>query len=218
MEQLIWGMHVVLRMFPQAQGNVHKYFNIIEAALTRYGVLDLKLHLVAYATIAAESAGFSPITERHSHWNTLTIPNELVSMGESRHYNLYQSGSGATKGLFEHEDLGNTAIGDGQRYIGRGFIQLTGKDNYATYSRVVHRDLMSHPELANTADMAAEILAAFVHDHRGKIEASLISGDLRGARKAVNGGLHGLHCFVRAYKIGLHMISTGDRRFVGNIA
>ena len=75
-----WGMHIVLKMFPHAQGHVHKYFHKIETALNKYAVVDLKLRLVAYATIAAESSGFSPIRERRSHWNTLKILHELVPL------------------------------------------------------------------------------------------------------------------------------------------
>jgi predicted chitinase len=224
MESHSWGMHVVLRMFPNAQLNVQNYFNKIEAALNKYGVLDLKLRLVAYATVAAESSGFSPITERRSHWNTLTLPYEVVPLGESVQYSLYQSGSGSTKRLFEHQDLGNTSLADGETYIGRGFVQLTGKHNYKRYGGVVGRDLLQQPQLANDADIAAEILAAFVRDHRVQIEKSLRSGDLRGARMAVNGGLNGLHRFVKAYETGayeaglkVNMNSTRDG-FMGNVA
>ena len=53
--------------------------------------------------------------------------------------------------------LGNTKIGDGARYHGRGYIQLTGRWNYRTVGRVLGLDLEGHPELADHTDVAAKI-------------------------------------------------------------
>ena len=46
------------------------------------------------------------------------------------------------------KDLGNTQPGDGVKYKGRGFIQITGRSNYKAYatSGFCVGDLMSHPE------------------------------------------------------------------------
>lgn len=44
--------------------------------------------------------------------------------------------------------LGNTEPGDGARYHGRGFVQLTGRANYARWSARLGSDLVGHPELA----------------------------------------------------------------------
>ena len=53
--------------------------------------------------------------------------------------------------------LGNTAPGDGLKYKGRGFIQLTGKYNYAKAGEHLGLPLLKHPELASKPDIAAKI-------------------------------------------------------------
>jgi predicted chitinase len=58
--------------------------------------------------------------------------------------------------------LGNSTIEDGGKYYGRGFIQLTGKLNYATLNPLVKDDIFNNPELANSPQTAAELAAAFI--------------------------------------------------------
>lgn len=42
---------------------------------------------------------------------------------------------------------GNEASGDGYKYHGRGFIQLTGKDNYKAFAKATGIDVVTHPDL-----------------------------------------------------------------------
>jgi predicted chitinase len=68
--------------------------------------------------------------------------------------------------------LGNTNPGDGFRYRGRGFIQITGRDAYTRYDNILRRDgilspgqsLVSNPELANDPCIATAIAAAYMRD------------------------------------------------------
>ena len=57
--------------------------------------------------------------------------------------------------------LGNKHAGDGDRYHGRGYIQLTGHDNYARASKELGIDLLNHPELAADPATAAKIAVWF---------------------------------------------------------
>lgn len=45
---------------------------------------------------------------------------------------------------------GNQASGEGYKFRGRGFIQLTGKDNYKSFDKVVEDDILANPELVAT--------------------------------------------------------------------
>jgi predicted chitinase len=53
--------------------------------------------------------------------------------------------------------LGNTEFGDGVRYRGRGYMQLTGRDNYRSVGRLLGIDLERNPELAARPDIAARV-------------------------------------------------------------
>ena len=53
--------------------------------------------------------------------------------------------------------LGNKQIGDGEKYHGRGFIQLTGRDNYRMAQDALKIPLLQQPELAERPDIAAKI-------------------------------------------------------------
>ena len=54
--------------------------------------------------------------------------------------------------------LGNTQRGDGVRFHGRGYVQLTGRSNYTKGGRLVGADLVSDPELAIDPAIASQIL------------------------------------------------------------
>jgi predicted chitinase len=53
--------------------------------------------------------------------------------------------------------LGNVKPGDGVRYAGRGFIQLTGRDNYRQAEQALKLPLLKQPQLAARPDIAAKI-------------------------------------------------------------
>jgi putative chitinase len=45
---------------------------------------------------------------------------------------------------------GNQASGDGFKFCGRGYIQLTGKDNYTAFDKAVEDDIIANPDLVST--------------------------------------------------------------------
>lgn len=83
-------------------------------------------------------------------------------------------------------DLGNTQPGDGVRYKGRGYIQLTGRANYASYGQKLGLDLVNNPDLALGVDVSAKVLAHYFKD-RKVIEACL-NKEWNRVRMLVNGG------------------------------
>ena len=71
-------------------------------------------------------------------------------------------GSSGTQYENRH-DLGNTQPGDGPRFKGRGFVQITGRRNYAKLSEILSVtrepvDLVANPEQATNPRIAAMIL------------------------------------------------------------
>jgi predicted chitinase len=61
--------------------------------------------------------------------------------------------------------LGNTQPGDGYKFRGRGFIQITGRANYTAVSKALYGDdrLVKNPDLLNNPTAAAEATAWFVN-------------------------------------------------------
>ena len=57
--------------------------------------------------------------------------------------------------------MGNDKPGDGFKYRGRGFIQITGKENYDKVGKLIGVDLVNNPDLANDPEVAAKIVPAF---------------------------------------------------------
>lgn len=89
-------------------------------------------------------------------------------------------------------DLGNTQPGDGKRYMGRGFVQITGRRNYTDWSKRLGIDLVNKPELAEQPDIAAQIIVKGMKlgTFTGKKLSDYITlraSNFVGARRIVNG-------------------------------
>ena len=88
---------------------------------------------------------------------------------------------------------GDEASGDGYKFRGSGYIQLTGKDNFKKFSNFIGEDCVASPELVATKYPLAS--AAFFFDSN-KLWAICDKGDsddvVREVTKRVNGGYNGL--------------------------
>jgi putative chitinase len=94
--------------------------------------------------------------------------------------------------------LGNTQAGDGAKYKGRGFIQITGKANYTKAGQALGIDLVKNPDLASRPDVAAKI-AVWYWQNRVSPYVQDFS-DTRGVTKRINPGLAGLQDRVENFK------------------
>lgn len=86
--------------------------------------------------------------------------------------------------------LGNTQAGDGAKYKGRGYIQITGKANYATAGQALGIDLVNNPEAAARPDVAAKIAVWYWQNRVAPYVQDF--SDTRGVTKRINPGLQGL--------------------------
>ena len=86
---------------------------------------------------------------------------------------------------------------------------MTGRDNYRVHGAAIGlgNQLITNPDLANRTDIAAKLLASFLKNKEGAIRDALRAGDLKLARKLVNGGSHGLADFTDAFNIGKALIA-----------
>jgi putative chitinase len=106
--------------------------------------------------------------------------------GEMRYVREIASGA-AYEG---REDLGNTQPGDGERFRGRGLIQITGRANYDQCGDALGLDLLKHPELLEEPVNACRS-AAWFWKSKGLNELA-DAGDFRRITRRINGGYNGL--------------------------
>lgn len=137
----------------------------VAAALKKRGLTSREVMIAAAATIGTEVGNtFKPIDE----------------YGDKAYF---------TRMYEKRADLGNVKAGDGARYHGRGYIQLTGRANYRTYGKKLGVPLETQPELAKRPEVAAAVLADYFAS-RGVAESAK-NGDWQAVRRKVNGGLNG---------------------------
>jgi putative chitinase len=86
--------------------------------------------------------------------------------------------------------LGNTSEEEAAKYLGRGLIQLTGKENYGNCGSGLGVDLLSNPDLLSTPEYAA-LSAGWFWNKKG-LNALADAGDFETMTKRINGGLIGL--------------------------
>jgi putative chitinase len=86
--------------------------------------------------------------------------------------------------------MGNTEDGDGAKYIGRGLIQLTGKDNYKAFGDAIGEDLIANPQLVEEPRYAA-LSAGWFWNKRG-LNALADAMDVTTLTVRINGGKIGI--------------------------
>jgi putative chitinase len=86
--------------------------------------------------------------------------------------------------------MGNVNPGDGYKYRGRGYIQLTGREAYSAIGKIAGLDLEGDPDLASKPENAVRIACAF-WTWKG-INAACDIGDFTAVTKKINGGTNGL--------------------------
>lgn len=85
---------------------------------------------------------------------------------------------------------GDELSGDGWRFKGRGYIQLTGRSNYTEISKETGVDFIKHPELLETVQYAA--LSAGWFWNKNNLNALADKDDVLTITKRINGGTNGL--------------------------
>lgn len=162
-EQLI-TLEQCAEWMPCELSDAKTYLPGVLTGLNAKGILNKPTLIAVLATISVETAGFRPIKE----WGD---DDYFTDMYEGR------------------DDLGNTQPGDGIRYHGRGFIQITGRANYRDYGRKLGVPLEENPDLALDPDISARIIVEYFWDR--EVDRAACEGDWQGVRRLVNGGLNG---------------------------
>lgn len=124
------------------------------------GITDPNQQANVMAQIKAES-NFKPQEESLNY-----SAKRLLEVFPSKFNNLADAQAVVNAG---QEAIGNRVYGgrmgnsptEGHQYRGRGYVQLTGKDNYQTYGDLIGKDLIGNPDLANDPEVARDIAIAY---------------------------------------------------------
>lgn len=110
----------------------------------------------------------------------------ITEYGVSGYFDKYEPSTKIGKGL------GNTRVGDGYLYRGRGYVQITGRANYAKAGSKLGFNLIASPDLALRETIAAKILVLGTTEgwFTGKRLGNYLdhpAPDYLGARRVING-------------------------------
>ncbi|WP_030139443.1 glycoside hydrolase family 19 protein [Pseudomonas fluorescens] len=161
----------LLRILPNAGINADVFAPVLNAAMGRFHITSLKRIAAFVAQVGHESGQLRYVRE----------------LGNDAYLSKYDVGPLAVR-------LGNSpqADGDGQKYRGRGLIQITGHDNYLRCSLGLFGDerLLALPELLEQPQWAAES-AAWFWEQNGLNELA-DRDQFSNITRRINGGLNGL--------------------------
>lgn len=176
----------LLQILPNAGKQAGVFASALNLAMERFQI-NTRLRMAAFiAQVAHESGQFLYVKE----------------LGGDQYLSKYDTGPLAKR-------LGNTpeADGDGQRYRGRGLIQLTGRDNYLACSKALFGDdrLLRTPELLEQAEWACKS-AAWFWDSRSLNDLA-DAKEFNAITRRVNGGLNGLAERLAFYTAALKVLA-----------
>ena len=168
----------LLQILPNA-GQVAGFFvPVLNTAMNRYQIVGTKRVAAFIAQIGHESGQLKYVKEI---WG----PTAAQARYEGR------------------KDLGNTVVGDGSKYRGRGLIQITGRANYMACGEGLGLDLIKQPELLEKPQHAC-MSAAWFWATRG-INTLADAGQFDRITRRINGGQNGAAdrqaLYARALKV-----------------
>lgn len=159
------------QIMPNARTQAGVFVSALNLAMSRHNINTPKRMAAFLAQVGHESGQLRYVRE----------------LGNDQYLSKYDTGSLAAR-------LGNTpeADGDGQKYRGRGLIQVTGRDNYRRCSLGLFGDerLLALPELLEQPQWAAES-AAWFWEQNGLNELA-DRDQFNSITRRINGGLNGL--------------------------
>jgi len=135
------------------------------------------------AGIAGQELAAFLAQSAHETWNFTRMIEKSVGDPKFLRYEIKHNPKVAKK-------LGNVHVGDGEKYRGRGFVQLTGRYNYKAAGQALGIPLEKEPELAADPNIAARIAVWF---WKTRVQPNVDNyGDIEQVTHKINPNLHGL--------------------------
>jgi putative chitinase len=173
-----------------ALGIEGKWFEPLQETFEKYQINTPKRQACFIGQCMHESGGFKFLKENLNYSAKAlmaTWPSRFPDMDMAEKYER-QPEKIANK-VYSGR-MGNTEDGDGAKYIGRGLIQLTGKDNYMAFGEAIGEDLVSNPQLVEQPRYAA-LSAGWFWNKRG-LNTLADAMDVTTMTVRINGGRIGI--------------------------
>lgn len=133
---------------------------------------------------------FNKYADRYQVNTTMRMAHFLAQIAHESGELVYKRELASGMKYEGRKDLGNTSKGDGPRYKGRGFIQITGRHNYELISADFGVDFVKHPELLESDEWA--VASAFWFWNRNHLNTFADKDDVVTVTKRINGGTNHL--------------------------
>lgn len=174
----------------------------IPMVVTKFG-MDTSLELAHFlAQCAHESGNFKAVTE-NLNYSADGLKKIFPKYFPGNLNESYARKPEAIASRVYGGRMGNgpEATKDGFKFRGRGYIQLTGKENYAAFDKFVEEDIIANPDLVATK---YPLLSAGWFFHKNNLNAISAKGaddaTVTSVTKRVNGGTIGLPDRIKHFK------------------
>jgi putative chitinase len=174
--------------------------DLFYTVFTKYGIVTPLRMAHFLAQIHNETGGFIRFSENlnYSSAGLLETFPSRITVAEANLYgrnNLHKANAQAIAnivygGNWGRINLGNIQKGDGYRFRGRGFLQLTGRANYEAYKKYSGLDVVSNPDLVSSLAVGLDV-AGWFWSKRG-VNGLADKNDIVAVTKKVNGGQIGI--------------------------
>lgn len=171
-------------------GDIDKYYGPLVKAMDRFEINN-KRRIAAFLANLAHESGSLRLVEENLNYSARRLMQVFPRHFRGRNVWAYNYHPEMIANVVYSSRMGNgdSRSGDGWRYRGRGFIQLTGKANYEAAGKALGVDLVKDPDWVKTPDGAALTAAWFWHSHG--LNELADADNLRGITLKINGGLNG---------------------------
>ena len=174
----------------KALGIEEKWFEPLQETFEKYQINTPKRQACFIGQCMHESGGFKFLRENLNYSAKAlmnTWPSRFPDMDTAEKFERNPS---AIANKVYSGRMGNTEDGDGAKFIGRGLIQLTGKDNYKAFGEAIGEDLVSTPQLVEEPRYAA-LSAGWFWNKRG-LNTLADAMDVTTLTVRINGGKIGI--------------------------
>lgn len=181
-------------LFPRAKLEVMDFLNM---AMTRCDI-DSPVRMAAFlAQIGHESAGLTVVVENLNYsaeglaatWPKRFMGNNGKPNDQARF--LARKPAEIANVVYAHRNgNGNESSGDGWRYRGRGYLQVTGRYNYQLTSNALGVDFVADPASLELPQYATA--SAALYWYRNSLNDLADAGKFEQITRAINGGWNGM--------------------------